>query len=346
MRARKLSALCTALLLVASFVVPMPGFASAKRRIAIMPFDYGTSIDHRLYSKGMEKGISDMLVTKLVNDGTYTVVDRDMMDKILTEQNFSVSDRADPATAAKIGKALSVDAIITGKIVEFGFENHNVGVGGVTGYIPYVGGFGHLAGAGHHSGKVHVAVDARLIDVNTMEVLAACHGVGDSHRGATNIAGIYSGTDDFASSIGGEAVAAAVEEIGTQMIAAAAKIPDNQSLAAQNVKGKVADVTGTQVIVNVGTNNGIVKGDHLTVDRIYKTVKDPSTGAVLKELSNTIAVIKISDVDKSSSTGSIVKGNGVRVGDDVKKTSTDLASITVQPVTMTATGAIIPKKGK
>ncbi len=75
-----------------------------------------------------------------------------------------------------------------------------------------------------------------------------------------------------------------VEQMGTQLISMAAKIPDNQSLALQNVEGRVADVTGREVIVNVGKQNGIAPGDHLSVDRPYKTIKDPVTGKTLKEM--------------------------------------------------------------
>jgi hypothetical protein len=42
------------------------------------------------------KGISDLLVTYLVKDGSYSVIERKALDKILAEQNFSNSDRANP----------------------------------------------------------------------------------------------------------------------------------------------------------------------------------------------------------------------------------------------------------
>ena len=47
-----------------------------------------------------------MLVDKLLKDGKYRLVERSALDKILAEQNFSNSDRADSNTAAKIGKVL------------------------------------------------------------------------------------------------------------------------------------------------------------------------------------------------------------------------------------------------
>jgi curli biogenesis system outer membrane secretion channel CsgG len=55
----------------------------------------------------------------LVRDGTYSVIERKAMDKILAEQNFSNSDRGNPASAAKLGKLLGVDAIIVGSVTQF-----------------------------------------------------------------------------------------------------------------------------------------------------------------------------------------------------------------------------------
>ena len=71
-----------------------------------------------------------MLVDKLVADGAYSVIERKALDKILAEQNFSNSDRADPSTAAKIGTVLGVDAIIIGSITQFGRDDKSTDVGG------------------------------------------------------------------------------------------------------------------------------------------------------------------------------------------------------------------------
>src|SRR5215472_7424203 len=92
--------------------------AAAKRRprIAIMDFDYATVMteSNALFGTSVDvgKGICDLLVTGLVKDGTYSIIERKALDKILAEQNFNNSNRADPSSAAKIGKLLGVDAIV------------------------------------------------------------------------------------------------------------------------------------------------------------------------------------------------------------------------------------------
>lgn len=356
MRLRKTLALTSALLFLMGALLPLQVQASTKRRIAILPFEYG-AVSSSVGTYDVGKGIVGLLITKLVNDGTYSVVDRQMLDSILKEQNLSVSDRADPATACKIGKILSVDAIVVGTVTQFGYETKTTSANLPTGYIPgvpYVGSIGGLFGNMKSSkSKVKVAVDARIIDINTTEILAAVQGSGESKRSSAGAFGFDVDSSDFASSIAGEATTMAVDAMGSQLIAAANKVPDNQSLAAANVEGKVADVTGRQVTLNVGKQNGLAVGDNLKVDRPFKTITDPDTGKVIKTMSNTVSVITLDSVDKDSSTGNVVKGVVPRQGDIVKKVSMDVSAIVVAPVpgseptrTMNATGTIINDSAK
>ena len=105
-----------------------------KRRVAVLNFDYATVQSDVRAIFGMNqdvgKGIADLLVTQLVNGNNYTVVERKALDKIIAEQNFSNSDRADSATAARIGKLLGVEGIIIGSITQFGRDDKTTSVGG------------------------------------------------------------------------------------------------------------------------------------------------------------------------------------------------------------------------
>ena len=84
-----------------------------------------------------------MLVEQLVKGGKYSVIERKALDKILSEQNFSNSDRANPATAAKIGQILGVDAIIMGSITKFGRDDKSKAIGG-GGFAPRGFGLGGI----------------------------------------------------------------------------------------------------------------------------------------------------------------------------------------------------------
>src|SRR5215472_7432961 len=122
------------LCILSLLVVSARAQQSQKKRVAVMDFDYGTVRSYVTAIWGSDqdvgKGIADLLVQKLVKDGKYRLIERKALDKILSEQNFSNSDRADPATAAKIGKVLGVDAIIIGSITKFGNDDKSTTVGG------------------------------------------------------------------------------------------------------------------------------------------------------------------------------------------------------------------------
>lgn len=77
------------------------------KRVAILDFDYSTvrTSTAALFGTDIDvgRGVSDMLVTSLVNDGTYSVIERALLDQVLAEQDFSNSARADSSSAAQIG---------------------------------------------------------------------------------------------------------------------------------------------------------------------------------------------------------------------------------------------------
>jgi len=303
-----------------------PAPAGRKKRIAIFDFDYATvqSSTAAIFGTNVDvgKGISDLLVRHLVEDGTYSVIERKAMDKILGEQNFSNSDRANPNSAAKIGKILGVDAIVVGSITQFGNDNQNTKVGGGGGGW---GGFG-VGGFSHKKSKAVVQVDARLVDIDTAEILGVASGKGESSRESTSLLGggsnwhgfgggnVDFGSSDFQSTIIGEATNQAVVQMTSELVA------DNTKLVTRtiSVEGVVASVDGGQIVLNIGSKAGLKVGDQLTVKRITKEIKDPNTGQVIRKMTSDVGVIKLTDVDDISAVGTAVSGSGFKVGDEVK----------------------------
>jgi len=322
-----LSLVAVLLFLVAAEAQTAPSpTAPRKKRVAVFDFDYATVQTYSAAAFGSNvdvgRGIADLTVKYLVQDGTYSVIERKAMDKILTEQNFSNSDRANPNSAAKLGKLLGVDAIIVGSVTQFGNDTKNTNIGGGGGNW---GGYG-LGGVGHKKTKAIVAVDARIVDIDTAEILGVASGKGESSRESTSLLGgggnwhgwgggaVDFGSSDFQQTILGEAVNSAVKQMSGELIA------DNTKLQTRtvHVEGLVAAVDGGQVILNVGAKAGLKVGDQLNVERVTREIKDPSSGAVLRKMSSTIGVIKLTDVDDVSAVGTPVSGSGFKVGDMVK----------------------------
>jgi curli biogenesis system outer membrane secretion channel CsgG len=291
-----------------------------KKRIAVMDFDYATvhAKSTAIFGQDVDigKGIADLLVANMVKDGNYSVFERKALDKLLAEQNFSNSDRANPTSAAKIGKLLGVDAIVLGSITQFGNEIDDTTVGGTGGALllgPY----------GHRKFKAIVDLTARIVDIDTGEILAAAYSEGESKRkskllvvGGRGWRGVSAdfGSSDFQYTVIGEAVKAAVDRLASEVIA------DREKLHARTivVSGLIASLDGEQIILNVGSKAGIKIGDQLNVERINQEIKDPATGEVIRRLASQLGVLKVMDVDDTSAACGVVSGSGFQIGDTVK----------------------------
>lgn len=298
-----------------------------KKRVAVLNFDYATVAPSvkELFGSDVDvgKGFADMLVRRLAQDGTYTVVEPKALNKILAEQSFSNEHRADALTASRIGKLLGVDAVIVGSITNFGRDDKTTGSGSNTG-DPNWGHLGHLDKAG--DSKAVVGITTRMIDVNTGEILALADGRGEATRSGKSVMGggvqwaAGGGAFDMASSnfgqtIIGEAANASVTNVAAKLDEEAAKIP-SRPLA---IDGLVADVNGDKLVLNIGVKDGLKAGDVLRVVRVSRELRDPDTGKALKRLETDLGRVTITSVDNASSEGTYSGAAGAKVGDSVKR---------------------------
>src|SRR5207244_10446818 len=174
-----------------------------------------------------------MVLSALSQNGTYTVVERGQLDRVLNEQNFQQDARSDVTSAAKLGRLLGVDAIIIGSITQYQREDKNISLGL------------------RKESKATVTIDARIVQIGTGEILGVAQGKGESKRARMkteedNHAMSFRGQDmwssNLASTLLGEATRTAVINLVTKLAAAAPKIPENETVAV--VSALVADVSG------------------------------------------------------------------------------------------------------
>jgi curli biogenesis system outer membrane secretion channel CsgG len=307
----------------------LPASAQApvrKPRVAVLDFDYATvqSSSAAMFGSNVDvgKGITDLLITGLVNNGTFSVFERQALDKLMSEQNFSTSARADPSTAAKLGKMAGVDYIIIGAITQFGNETKNQNVGGQGGGWH---GYG-IGGIGHSNSKAQVGISARIVNVNTGEIVAVADGSGVSSRSSTSLLGgggnwhgagggnVDFGSSNFQETIIGEATKAAVDQLSGNIVADAPKL----TVEAVKIDGIIAAVDSGQIILNIGSGAGINVGDRFEVVRVTKEIKDPTTGEVIRRLTTSVGIIKATDVDAKSAVCVPVSGSGFQEGDHVR----------------------------
>ena len=305
----------------------LPSSAQDKKRVAVLNFDYGTvqSSVAGLFGTNVDvgKGVSDLIVQKLVEDGKYSVIERNALDRVLAEQNLSNSDRADSSTGAKIGRVLGVDAVIMGTITQFGRDDQSTTLGGAaTANYTSKFGFGAIQ---KRKAKAVVGITARMVDTSTAEIVAAVSGLGESTRAGTSLlsaggndggqaGGAYDmSSKNFADTILGEAVHKAVDSLGSQLDAQATSLPTRKV----QMSGLVADVSGNTLILNLGSKAGLRMGDTLDVSRTVRTIKDPVTGKVIKTITNKVGTASITEVDEDCATATYSGAGPAKVGDAV-----------------------------
>lgn len=84
-----------------------------RKKIAVVDFDFSGNIR---YAVNLQSNvISDTLISSLIQTKNFTIVERSMISKVITEQGFSLSGFVDNSSnMIKVGKILGADAIITG----------------------------------------------------------------------------------------------------------------------------------------------------------------------------------------------------------------------------------------
>ncbi|WP_341732194.1 CsgG/HfaB family protein [Microcoleus sp. EPA2] len=185
--------------------------ATAKKRLVVMDFDYGTTNSYYSSYRGVgaAKGISELLINELVNNGTYTVVDRSKLEQVLKQQNRSGT--MDAGTAAEIGKQLGVDAVLIGTITKFNVDKQSGG-----------GSFMGIGG-GSSKTKAIVQIDARLIGTASGDILATAKAVGEADQSDSSISirGIGGNSN---SSNEDSLLSAAVDKAVSQMVTKLAEV--------------------------------------------------------------------------------------------------------------------------
>jgi curli biogenesis system outer membrane secretion channel CsgG len=269
-----------------------------KPRVAVMDFENKTR--HGGWRLG--RGAADMLTTEMVKTGSMDMYERERLASVIKEQNLGASGRVDPNTAARIGKIIGVQYIITGAVTEYGRSSTSGGGGGVkVGKIDY-----------------NSTVDIRMVDAVTGSIVFADTGSHSISSMNVKVFG-FGGGQKFNEKAATEAMRCAIKAITQKLAAYKLKSAPSQR-APGNAAGKalVADVDGNLITLNKGSGAGFKAGQELTIQRKGKVIKDPATGKVLKVKYKTVGKIKLSEVESGYSEGTIVSGAGFKVGDIVK----------------------------
>ena len=151
-------------------------------------------------------GMRDMLTTSLFNSNRFIVLEREQLDEVLAEQDLGASGRVKKGSEAKIGEVYGAELMITAAVTEF--EGTQSGAGGGTRVL------GVTLGGGAKKG--HVAIDIRIIDTNTSQIVAAASVQGDAKSfglaGAMRVGSIPVGLGGFSKTPIEKAIRVCIQE--------------------------------------------------------------------------------------------------------------------------------------
>ena len=279
--------------------------AALKKRVAVFSFtDKSGHSYHWWTGQPVGEGMADMLVTELVKTGKFSVMERQEMEQILSEQAMGMSGIVTPETAAQAGKVLGVELAIFGSVTEFGYTESSIG-----GALKKQG-----FGLGISSTKATVGVDVRFVNTETGEIMNA-----ESVRKEESKKGLDIDTRDFSfdnqakfdESLVGKATRAAIDEIVSLCNSAVQNMP----WQAKVIKG------GAQIYINAGSEAGVQVGDVLTVYRAGEELIDPDTGLSLGSTESKLGTIKVTNNSVGNGKASIcvaVTGAGFDRNDIVR----------------------------
>lgn len=226
-------------------------YTGPKRRIGVVEFENKSA-----YGQGRLGGAaSDILVTELVKSGKFIVVERDRMSKIMEEQKLQTQGLIDSQTAVQIGQIMGLEAIVVGSVSQFGVKKE---------------GSDYLITQSKRQ-VAEVAVDLRLIDVQSGQVILADSGKGRAKTTKASFLGM--GTKGgYDETLEGEALRAAL----VQFVDNAASQLNKKAWSCM-----VADASGDELYLNAGQDSGLETGVKLDCYRQGAEIRDPRSNLVI-----------------------------------------------------------------
>jgi curli biogenesis system outer membrane secretion channel CsgG len=293
-----------------------------KKRVIVDEFDYSTVMTSVAAvfgtNQNIGKGIRAMLTNRLGQQQKVVIVERAKINSLMAEQDRNASNRVKQGSGAKIGRISGADALLAGDITIFGRDDKkkHVSGGGLFG-----AGVGAIA-ASRSTDKAVVAIDYRVVDAETSEIIATGEARGESVRKGTALGALggafgkgFAGAEfdmtssNFAQTIIGEATQDCVNKL--------AEILDTQVTGmkkeARAVEATIADVSGSSIVITAGTNDGVNTGDVFEVLRSVREVKDPTTHEVLDRITEKTGELTIVSVRDKIATGAY-SGSPAQVG--------------------------------
>ncbi|HKX27670.1 MAG TPA: CsgG/HfaB family protein [Blastocatellia bacterium] len=319
-------------------------FAQRKPRVAVLNFSG--------HQEG--KRVTDLAVVKLGESKIYTLLERDEgeLARVMHEIGLNKQDELfDRDKKVQLGKVQGVEILILGKVDTYKINKPKLGrvLGGMTGGMPG----GKLSTPYRGQWNANVKILFKMINAATTEIMDSSTVDGKASGSDITSAMDDKIDDDFAQELLNKATLDAVGKFvvkleekasglqlpdgpqtpnrdraviagsvqasaSTPVPAAATSFPSPRAVVeAASVsanEGRVIDVEGTQISIQLSATTGMRPGDKWKIRRLRKEVKD-GEGHVIGKLFDDIGVVEIVEVQPQMLVGKYA-GNPAPQKDD------------------------------
>lgn len=233
-----------------------------KRKVAIARFSNETQYAKGLFydkeNDPLGKQTVDILSTKLAASDKFILLERQDLDKIMSEIEYAGNENYQ-----KVG----ADYLIIGSITEFGRKN----VGKLKVF------------SRSKTQTVQAGVSIRLVDVSTGQIIYSEEAKGEAETANKTVMGFGERTD-YDATLSDKAISAAISQLVENII---------NNCMDRSWKSYILSNDENGIIISGGKSQGLKVGDVYDVVQKGKSVKNPQTGMMMELAGKKVGKIRI-----------------------------------------------------
>lgn len=279
-----------------------------KMRVAVLPFGATSKLGSY---EGFDIGeaLASQLTTALEQTDCFVVSDRMALSHILREQELGLAGVSNPETAPQSGRVIGAQVLVKADVTEFEPQKESGGLnlGFASGKLP----FGLRLGG--NSGTSHVAIDLRLLDASTGQVLFSQRVEASSKSQGLALGldfkQISVGGDKFYKTPMGQATRVALNDAVFYVIKGTRQVP---------WQGQIVSTRGQNIFINAGVDAGIKVGDVLKVSAVAEELVDPESGVTLGKVESQLGRIEVRAVQEKFAIAAALENFDTRRGDIIR----------------------------
>lgn len=239
--------------LLLALAIPFLGAPGAlvgqeRPRVAVVSFENKTT----WWPDVLGSAVADQLATRLVRSGDYRVVERDMLERVMAEQQIQLSGAINPDHVRRIGQVAGVDYLIMGSVVGFDISDRRVGI----------------PGRRYMETQFGSRLTVRVVSTETADVVAAAEGEGTNSKRSADIGISIENTSELNEGALRDAIGPALDKVIESFKAqsyAFGIVPAPEVVGQDNDGG---------IFISQGENFGITVGTRYEVHRVVQEIKD------------------------------------------------------------------------